>query len=326
MDFRFDAEDRGLIAEAGASFRRRLPLERLLAPTDSLAAWKAVDSDGWLDVASGDADGQLSLALTAGIGREAGRVAAGDGFVSNALLIRPVRQTEPGDALLPGFLVSNGKIAGDQATSEARPWSFGVEKGLVPYRLDADGRLTCFSPEDWHLETVFHLAPQVVTATRVGAADGTDVGTHDHDEVTSLTRARVVHAGTLVGLGEAMNADAIRYAKQRVQFGGPIGRFQAIKHLLAESTIALEVAWNAVLYAALRPAETTADVAQLQAQRAVDLTSRTATQVFGGIAITWEHHLHLLVKSAQTSRMRFGGFDRIAGRLGARFIKEGSLA
>lgn len=326
MDFRYDSDDRALLAEAGASFRRWLPLDRLLLPDDCLWAWKGLSQDGWLDVASGEGDDRLPLALIAGVGREAGRVAAGDAFVSNAVLIRPVTRTCPSEDLTPGFLVSNGSGAGYHPTGDERPWSFGVEKGLVPYRLDANGSLTRFTAEDWQLEPVACLAPQVVSTTRVGVADGTVVGTSHDDELKLLTRARIVHAAALVGLGEAMNADAITYAKQRVQFGVPIGRFQAVKHLLAESSVSLEVAWNATLYAALRPSEVAADIAQIQAQRAVDLASRIATQVFAGVAITWEHHLHVLVKCAQTSRMRFGSNDRIAGRVGARLVKEGSLA
>jgi hypothetical protein len=325
MDFRFDAEERGILAEAGASFRRWLPPERLLPRDDHQhASWASLANDGWLDVDAGDEG--LPLPLIAGVGREAGRVGAGDAFVSNALLIRGAASSDGAEALPPGFLIADGTDSTHPATGEERPWSFGVEKSLVPYVLEPSGALWRFASTDWSLEPVSPLAPQVVTAARVGDADGTKVGTALADGVAVLTRARIVHAATLVGLGETMTSDAVTYAKQRVQFGDPIGRFQAVKHLLAESAVALEIAWNATLYAAVRPDEGAADIAQIQAQRAVDLSSRIATQVFGGIGITWEHHLHVLVKCAQTSRMRFGGADRIAARVGARLIKEDNLS
>jgi len=116
--------------------------------------------------------------------------------------------------------------------------------------------------------------------------------------------ARVILAAEAVGLSRACTEMAADYAKVRIQFGRPIGMFQAVKHHCANMVVATELATSAVWDAA-RAAATGGDqltyaaaVAATLAAPSADLCANLSTQVHGGIAITWEHDAHLFMRRA----------------------------
>ena len=117
-------------------------------------------------------------------------------------------------------------------------------------------------------------------------------------------RAAAGSAALLVGLAGRMLDMAADYAKERHQFGKPIGSFQAIKHLLANARVALEFARPATYRAAwsLATAQPTlshdASMAKAMASDAADLAARVALQVHGAIGYTWECDLHFFMKRA----------------------------
>jgi alkylation response protein AidB-like acyl-CoA dehydrogenase len=97
---------------------------------------------------------------------------------------------------------------------------------------------------------------------------------------------------------------AADYAKERRQFGAPIGSFQAVKHLLAGAQVALEFA-RPVVYAAawsldegLPDASRSASTAKALASEAALEAARVSLQVHGAIGYTWECDLHLFLKRA----------------------------
>jgi alkylation response protein AidB-like acyl-CoA dehydrogenase len=115
-------------------------------------------------------------------------------------------------------------------------------------------------------------------------------------------RAAAGTAALLVGLAERMLSMAAAYAKDRHQFGKPIGSFQAVKHQLANARVALEFARPATYGAAwaLSTAQPTlshdASMAKAMASDAADLAARVALQVHGAIGYTWECDLHFFLK------------------------------
>jgi len=119
-----------------------------------------------------------------------------------------------------------------------------------------------------------------------------------------VDRAAAGTAALLIGLADRMVAMAAAYAKERHQFGKPIGSFQAVKHLLADARVALEFARPATYRAAwsLATAQPTlshdASMAKAMASDAADLAARTALQVHGAIGYTWECDLHFFLKQA----------------------------
>ncbi len=124
--------------------------------------------------------------------------------------------------------------------------------------------------------------------------------------------AAVLLAAEQVGGAERCLGRATDYAKIRVQFGSPIGSFQAIKHLLADLLLEVESARAAADYAAWAAAHAPAElsrVAPLAKAVCSDTyvqAAKTSFQVHGGIAFTWEHDAHLHLKRAMTGKVLFG--------------------
>ena len=115
-------------------------------------------------------------------------------------------------------------------------------------------------------------------------------------------RAAAGSAAELVGLADRMITMAADYAKERQQFGKPIGSFQAVKHLLADARVKLEFARPATYRAAwsLATSQPTvshdASMAKAMASDAADRAARVALQVHGAIGYTWECDLHFFMK------------------------------
>ncbi len=115
-------------------------------------------------------------------------------------------------------------------------------------------------------------------------------------------RAAVATAAELLGLSARMIELAADYAKERRQFGVPIGSFQAVKHLLAGARVALEFARPVVYAAAWSLDEGTPDAsraasaAKAYASEAALEAARVSLQVHGAIGYTWECDLQLFLK------------------------------
>ena len=90
----------------------------------------------------------------------------------------------------------------------------------------------------------------------------------------------------------------MRYAKEREQFGQPIGGFQAVKHLCAQMLVRTEVARSAVYAAAVTEDFTEIAGAKLLADEAAVRNARDCLQVYGGMGFTWEADVHLHLKRA----------------------------
>lgn len=110
----------------------------------------------------------------------------------------------------------------------------------------------------------------------------------------------VVWAAEATGCAAKMLGDAIAYAKERQQFGHPIGKFQAVKHRLADANIHLEHAETAALWASIEPhnARRATSIAFESALTVVE----AAVQVHGGLGFTWEMGLHMYLRHIITLR------------------------
>jgi alkylation response protein AidB-like acyl-CoA dehydrogenase len=118
-------------------------------------------------------------------------------------------------------------------------------------------------------------------------------------------RARILLAGSLCGVAEAALDWSAGHAKDRVQFGQPIGAFQAVKHRCADMAVRSESAWAMTSYAAaafsagLPDVEFYAEAAKLLAGRAAIVNSRDNIQNHGGMGFTDELGAHLYLRRAQ---------------------------
>jgi alkylation response protein AidB-like acyl-CoA dehydrogenase len=137
----------------------------------------------------------------------------------------------------------------------------------------------------------------------------------------SLDEATALLAAEQVGLAERCLEMATEYAKQREQFGKPIGSFQAIKHKLATVLLEVEAATSAMMYALFvadrSPAELAevACIAGVTCSEAALLAAGENIQVHGGIGATWEHPAHLYLKRATVDRQLLGDPQRHLERL-----------
>jgi alkylation response protein AidB-like acyl-CoA dehydrogenase len=123
----------------------------------------------------------------------------------------------------------------------------------------------------------------------------------------------------LVGISEGSTALAVTYAKEREQFGRPIGSFQGLKHLLADCYARTEVSRSAVWAAGVLVDEPEAgDLrravagARVLAGRAATENGKTCVQVHGGMGFTWEVDAHLFLKRAWILETAFGSIDEAA--------------
>ena len=121
----------------------------------------------------------------------------------------------------------------------------------------------------------------------------------------AFDRGALAAAAQLLGVADRLIEIAADYAREREQFGKPIGSFQAVKHHLANALLALEFARPVTYRAAYlgRPRRTATtsthvSMAKAYASDAAALAARTALQVHGAIGYTWEHDLHLWMKRA----------------------------
>jgi len=127
-----------------------------------------------------------------------------------------------------------------------------------------------------------------------------------------LDLAAVALAAEQVGGAQFVLEMAVQYAKDRVQFGRPIGSFQAIKHKCADMLLEVESAKSAAYYAGWCAAElneelpSVASLAKAYCSEAYFHAAAENIQIHGGIGFTWEHPAHLYFKRAKSSELLFG--------------------
>jgi alkylation response protein AidB-like acyl-CoA dehydrogenase len=128
----------------------------------------------------------------------------------------------------------------------------------------------------------------------------------------ALDRARIALAAEALGGAECVLEMTTEYVKQRVQFGRPVGSFQAVKHRLADMMVEVEAAKSAAWYAACVADENPAELAEAAAIAksyccdAFFNCAASAIQLHGGIGFTWEHDAHLYFKRARASATLLG--------------------
>jgi alkylation response protein AidB-like acyl-CoA dehydrogenase len=125
-------------------------------------------------------------------------------------------------------------------------------------------------------------------------------------------RAYVALAAELAGIAQKALEMGVEYAKERKQFGRPIGAYQAVSHRCAQMLLETEGARSAAYYAAWatenepETAPLAASMAKAYASDAGTRVTGASLQVHGGIGFTWEHDLHLFLKRASADAVMFG--------------------
>lgn len=164
--------------------------------------------------------------------------------------------------------------------------------------VDPEGRVT-----EHELGTPTPTA-DLLRSVRRASSEGRPVGRLTPGEHQSWQAyALVVVASELVGAARSFVEQSVDHARERHQYGQPIGSFQAVQHLLADATVLVEACTSATRYAAWcldsEPpgrALTAARVAKAEVNSSAVEAVYAGMQVFGGIAQTWEHEAHLYLR------------------------------
>jgi alkylation response protein AidB-like acyl-CoA dehydrogenase len=313
MDFWLSDDERDLQDGMRSFLQGRFPIEVVRALEEQPGV---IDRDRWIELAG---TGVFTIATDMGM--------------RAAVLVFE----ELGRSLVPGPLAT---------TALAGPWLPGAEQGNMivatletendpiivehPAQVDAlfvmsDAGLSSLDPAAVSMQPVAApldtLTPVAIArrplpaATVVGSID--DARRFQRDAVL-LTAA--LQLGVALGATELSQA----YAKEREQFGRPIGSFQAVKHMLADMLVKAEVARSAV-YAAACAADgasnddptRAASVAKVMAGEAALFCGKTGIQVHGGMGFTWEVDAQLYWKRAVSLDNSFGIIDHHAGAIAA---------
>jgi alkylation response protein AidB-like acyl-CoA dehydrogenase len=178
-------------------------------------------------------------------------------------------------------------------------------------------QVACTESEFTPLPTMDQTRPQARVTfdgsrAKILAADG--------ERILSRVRdlACTALAAEQTGAAAQALADTIEYAKNRVQFGRPIGSFQAVKHRIADLHVELEAARSLARAAAHSDAAPhLAAAAKAACSRAYTNIAGEMIQLHGGIGITWEHQAHRHLKRAHSARLLFGAPPEHRQRLAA---------
>ncbi len=295
--------------------------------------WTAMVEQGWLGIAVPETDGGVGLGMVelAVLLEEVGRHVAPAPFLPTVLAIDVFLRI--GDAATVAAL-----LGGDQVACIA--WSRRAD--AVRAEADGGGWVLTGRPDPIAFASVADLALVVATGADGPALFAVDLeaaGRPAAEPAMDLTRPvawlplertparrlgredlvvalldRGATGTSLELLGSASSALdlAVEYAKERVQFGRPIGSFQAVKHRCADMLVDVEGIRSTAYWAAwcLEAGDPDQSIAASTAKTwAADASKRVmagALQVHGGIGFTWEHDLHLFMKRAQLDQLTFG--------------------
>jgi alkylation response protein AidB-like acyl-CoA dehydrogenase len=278
---------------------------------------------------------------------EMGRALLCAPFFSGVLASQAIIHSGDGDAMgthLPG-VASGETIAALAFTEESGKWN---ESGITMEAATSGGGYALSGVKSFVIDG--HLADLLVVAARTDAGvtlftvagDATGVtretlNTMDQTRkqaritfddtpatligtdgagwdtmTTVLDLAAVALAAEQVGGAQFVLDMAVQYAKDRIQFGRPIGSFQAIKHKCADMLLEVESAKSAAYYGLWCASElndelaSVASLAKAYCSEAYFHAAAENIQIHGGIGFTWEHPAHLYFKRAKSSELMLG--------------------
>jgi alkylation response protein AidB-like acyl-CoA dehydrogenase len=147
--------------------------------------------------------------------------------------------------------------------------------------------------------------PTMDLTRRLSAVTPGDTTALGADPGMADTAALLVAAEQVGAASRALDL-TVAYTKDRVQFGRPIGSFQALKHRMADLYVRVSATRAVVNDAIAEPSSSAAALARFMASETLSTVTAEAIQLHGGIAITWEHDIQLYFKRAHGSAQLLG--------------------
>jgi len=208
------------------------------------------------------------------------------------------------------LFVNDGHLA-DYILLAARTGEAG-NRGITLFALETKQGGIAVTPLTT-MDQTRKLAEVKFTGVKVDASDVVgEEGSGWSTLSETIDRGKVMLAGEMMGGAQKVLDMTVDYAKVRVQFGRPIGSFQAVQHKCANMMIDVEGAKSAAYYASwavsneVAEAPLAAALAKAAASDAFRRVSADGIQLHGGIGFTWDHDMHLYFKRAKSSEFTFG--------------------
>jgi alkylation response protein AidB-like acyl-CoA dehydrogenase len=339
MDFRFSDEQTmtaDSVKAALADLCQPSDLRRLMqsgAARDE-ARWAAITAIGLQGALVPERQGGLGLAESDFIlvAEACGHAGLPEPLVENAGVALPLLAAAANDERAAALLVR--ALAGGITIAVAHPANLFVAdadsahailvfRGDALHLCEADSLAPTRQPSVDPFRRLYSLAgpgpSPAVIAQGAAAARARE---------TALDRGALFTAAQLLGIAQRAVDLAVAYAKERTQFGKPIGSYQAMKHMLAAAQVKIEFARPVVYAAAAQCAN--GDVfsrarishAKLAATEAADLACRSAVQVHGAMGYSWEVDVHVFLKRALALTSWWGDARLHRARVAARIFER----
>jgi alkylation response protein AidB-like acyl-CoA dehydrogenase len=349
VDFDFNDDQRALRDAVRNALSGLVSVEVLQSMTDAggempAELWTRIADLGWPGLLVADEYGGLALGLVdmTVVMEEMGKVPLPGPFFSSAvfatLAANRLEATELLSDLASGakrgtVALEETAVSGDPldgvattATAAGDDWRLDGLKPVVPDGATADwvivvardesGALGSYLVEGASAQAVPGLDPtRSLARLELAGTPARRLGP-DGDQRALLARviddAAVMLAAELVGASEAATDLAAEYSKVRVQFGRPIGTFQAVKHIAAEMVQDLTLARVGTHYAAWASdtdapdRETSAAMAKSWVAEAAIAVTSSCIQIHGAVGFTWECPAHYYYKRAKASDLVLG--------------------
>lgn len=323
MDFDLTDDQVALQEGVRAFCAGRLPLSE----TRDLREPLGLDRGRWAELAE---MGVFSLRLPEPDGVGLGWADAVLAFeeLGRALVPGPLVWTHLAAGLVPGAADGTVAVTGAERSTAGAILEFAGADALVV--IDDDGVWVADMGDVPVGEALDPLDPLTPVSRLDGPLpSGDQVAGPDEARSLQLGGAALV-AALHLGIAEAACDLAVGYAKERSQFDRPIGSFQALKHLMADMLVRVEVARGACYAAGVTlddpvvgPVERAVASAAVTAGEAALGNVKTCVQVHGGMGFTWEVDAHLLFKRAYALEPQFGGSEDWSERMADLMVAPG---
>lgn len=271
------------------------------------ARWAAIVETGLCQVLLPESAGGIGLSESdfALIAQEAGYVALPEPLVESAGVAAPMLA-----ALAPGHDLLSAPSATIAIAHPLNPFVAHADSAAA-ILLEKNGEAYLATPDQVTLTAQPSIDPfRRLFSVEWDAANATALGKADWD--LALDRAALFNAAMGLGLAQRAVDLAVDYARDRQQFGKPIGSYQAVKHHLATAQVAIEFAKPVVAAAAAgigaRDVYSRARIshARIVALEAADVAARASIQVHGAMGYSWEVDVHLFLKRALALTQTWG--------------------
>jgi acyl-CoA dehydrogenase-like protein len=240
------------------------------------------------------------------------------GAATGGLVLPPLGRFDP-----PGRVVGN-RCAVRGLTIRGAQRRDGI---LIIAEIDAGHVAITADPGQLELRPIGGLDPDLGLAELTGdlRMPGRLSSDSTIDWAGAMARGQLALGHELVGAARAMLELARQHALHRIQFGRPIGSFQAVRHRLADSLVAIEAA-DALLAAAWEDGTpVAASIAKAFAGRGARAVAGHCQQVLAGIGFTTEHRLHRFVRRTILLDQLLGAGSTLSRQLGANVLGDGRL-